>query len=911
MEGLLVLLGLAVLAIPVAVVYLLISHSGLKGRVAHLERDLAALQADARAATAAAPKPEPDPEPETDIERVKPKVTTSPPAASPPRKKAAEPPAARVIAASRTKDAQTSLKPPPGPVEPGLPERLFKWLATNWFYAVSALSLALAGLFLVQYGVENGYLPPTARVLAALAFGGALIAAGEVIRRRFGDDVDATTAYLPSVFSGAGLVTLFGGVTAARLLYGLIGVEVAFVGLAAVGLVGVVLGWFNGPLLAAVGVIGAFGAPLLVGSDVPPTPWLYLYFMTIVAVGLSIDTIRRWAWVSALTVSLGFFMGALTYLGWSEASMALAFQLYLVGMVALAVLIPARSLWPDHPAPTLVESVLAQGRLWPVFPTLLAAGSVVVAGLLTGILADDGADPFWPAVVALALMAAALTVWSVRGPGLQDLAVVPVAILLAVVAKEGADGGAIWRSFADAYAETPEADFPLTVTVLWGLGLVLTALAAGRALRPGFGVAWAIAAALTAPAMAIVLEVTWRPAETIGAYAWALHAIVIAAVMVGLAARFARVDGDDRVRVSVFVLSALAAITFALVLILSSAALTVALAATVVAAAALDRRFGLPLMQVFIAVGVVAVGARLIVDPGLDWAVDDAAIWEILLAYGGALAAFVASLVLLRGLPRVTAQVMLDTAAWSTGGVLTSILLLRALDNLLGGPGSDNHWAMGLYAVIWLVLSVTQLVRLDRLGGTLAIVRAVLAAVFGVIGLLMVALALTLFNPLLGGWGDMVAGPPLINTLLVAYLLPALVLALGAWTLRMQALRLLLAVMAGGLAVFWGFAALRHVWQGADTLALRHGFLQPELWSYTLALLIAGALLFYQSLARHSALLRRAGLVVIGAAVAKVFLIDISGLEGLTRVLSLAVLGLSLAGLAWLNRWAQDRTPSD
>ena len=65
---------------------------------------------------------------------------------------------------------------------------------------------------------------------------------------------------------------------------------------------------------------------------------------------------------------------------------------------------------------------------------------------------------------------------------------------------------------------------------------------------------------------------------------------------------------------------------------------------------------------------------------------------------------------------------------------------------------------------------------------------------------------------------------------------------------------------------------------------------------------------FYQSLARRSALLRRAGLVVIGAAVAKVFLIDISGLEGLTRVFSLMVLGLSLAGLAWLNRWAQDRT---
>ena len=73
------------------------------------------------------------------------------------------------------------------------------------------------------------------------------------------------------------------------------------------------------------------------------------------------------------------------------------------------------------------------------------------------------------------------------------------------------------------------------------------------------------------------------------------------------------------------------------------------------------------------------------------------------------------------------------------------------------------------------------------------------------------------------------------------------------------------------------------------------------------AILVTGAVLFYQSLARNAVGLRRAGLVVIGLAVAKVFLIDISGLDGLVRVLSLVVLGLSLAGLAWLNRWAQGK----
>ena len=72
-------------------------------------------------------------------------------------------------------------------------------------------------------------------------------------------------------------------------------------------------------------------------------------------------------------------------------------------------------------------------------------------------------------------------------------------------------------------------------------------------------------------------------------------------------------------------------------------------------------------------------------------------------------------------------------------------------------------------------------------------------------------------------------------------------------------------------------------------------------------MLLVGAGLFYQSLARRSGVMRKAGLAVIGLAVAKVFLIDISALEGLTRVFSLLVLGLLLAGLAWLDRWAQER----
>ena len=52
-------------------------------------------------------------------------------------------------------------------------------------------------------------------------------------------------------------------------------------------------------------------------------------------------------------------------------------------------------------------------------------------------------------------------------------------------------------------------------------------------------------------------------------------------------------------------------------------------------------------------------------------------------------------------------------------------------------------------------------------------------------------------------------------------------------------------------------------------------------------------------------------MIVIGLTIAKVFLLDAAGLTGLTRVFSFLGLGLSLAGLAWLNRWAGQVSAQD
>ena len=299
------------------------------------------------------------------------------------------------------------------------------WMQRNWIYVVSAASLALAGVFLVQYSVQNGLLPPAARVIAAYVFGAALVGAGEWLRRRAGDGDGSDTAYLPSVFAGAGVVTLFAASIAAQQLYGLIGANLAFALHMITAALAVALGWFYGPLLVAVGLIGASAAPFLVSTGAGPTPLLYAYYALITATGLAVDAVRRWAWVSVLALVLGFAGAALMMTGGAGQGAWIAFLLV---MPALATILPPLRLIPDHPGPSTLQAMVANGKGgWPVFPARLAAGTVVAATLALVSLPGDTALIGLLALAALTLLAVALLVWAERAEGLADLALLPAA----------------------------------------------------------------------------------------------------------------------------------------------------------------------------------------------------------------------------------------------------------------------------------------------------------------------------------------------------------------------------------------------------------------------------------------------------------------------------------------------------
>lgn len=910
MEFILAILAIAyVLGLPGAVIYLLVANGGLARRIAALEAGSPGAEpGPTRRAEAdrLAPLPQdkpfrPIPEAATPSARTRSESPEEPPEEQPPQ------------AADAT--SPDYMPPPVFVFRQERVDAVGAWLKENWFLAVAAVSLALAGIFFVQYGIETGLLTPPMRVIGALALGAALIAGGEWLRRRGGDEAGDATAFLPSTFAGAGLVSIFAGILAARQLYGLIGAEVAFGGLALTGAGALLLGWFYGPFLSCVGLLGATATPFIIGGDAEDPYWLYGYFALVVVVGLAIDAARRWAWVSTLALVLGFAAAGLLSLSAGGGAWHMAFAIV---AAAASAAVPVWRMTPDQGGVTVSESLwrlfTGRDRAWPDFPARLAAGAMLAACGVALWVMDDGVVEFWLAMAGLGLMFLAAAVWLRRAEGLADLWAVPVAAFWAALAMAAWNGNPVFLDFAGWVAPDPEAGPPATVSLLSAGALAASFVAGWRAAAGGrFATAFAFGAALAGPAALILLETFWNPRAMIGPFPWALHALVAAALTTFVAGRHGRAAGAAALGTAVLAMAAMTMIALGAVIVFSKAALTVALAVMVLVSALLDRRFDLPQLGVFTVLGVLVTGWRLVIDPGLPWA-EDAPIAEVLLSHGGAVALFAAALWAVRARPRPRQEIYLESGLWGAAGLLVSLLVYRAVDAWGPGSATESDWFLSLQGTVWMIVALGQLYRL-RAGGVLNWLRVVLAALAGLLALFAFGLTATLMHPVWGFLPDPVRGPWLLNSLFVAYALPGILLILAAARLGHLPRWLILGLRVLGIASIAHYAALaiRHIWRGPD-LDLP-GVTDPELYSYTLALLLTSAALMALAFVRRSNALRRIAVIGVGLTIAKVFLIDMSGLTGLIRVVSFLGLGLSLAGLALVNRWVsaalRDEDPED
>ncbi len=140
---------------------------------------------------------------------------------------------------------------------------------------------------------------------------------------------------------------------------------------------------------------------------------------------------------------------------------------------------------------------------------------------------------------------------------------------------------------------------------------------------------------------------------------------------------------------------------------------------------------------------------------------------------------------------------------------------------------------------------------------------------------------------------------PFFNLLFLAYLLPAFAagaLARYARGSRPRWYSAMLALLGSALIFAYSTLSVRRLFQG-EHLGWWAGMSQVETWSYSALWLAMGVGLLVAGVRIGSQALRIASAVLIAAAVAKVFLFDMSELEGVLRALSFIGLGAVLIGI--------------
>ncbi len=848
MESLLALIGLLLLAVPVLAIVALVRTIGLGDRLSRLELRLAVLERGAPAAAAppqppvpAPPIPEPAPPPA-------PVVPIPPPAA-------AVPP----IAAA--------------PSTMSLEERL----GTQWAVWVGGVALALGGIFLVRYSIEQGLIGPAVRVALGALLAVALIVAGEWARRneRLSGVAGLPTAHIPSILTAAGTTIAYADVYAAYALYDFLAPGAAFVLLGVVALATLAAALLHGPALAGLGLVGAYVTPLLVASGKADYWSLYLYLAIVTAAAFALARVRMWRWLAITAVA---FSALWTLPGLGIVSVdalgAHAFHL-IVDFVLAALLIVAGLLFGPDASP---------GRIDGVSSAALGA-YLVVAALL--VLASRH-DPLALATFVALVVATVMIAWRTEAAA----AAVPAAAVLAVLvivrwalALDLAQLVLPSGPVAGAVPEPERAELGWHLALGSGFALLFGGagyLAQGRSERPIVPILWS-AAAVFAP-IAILAALYYRIARLEPSVPFAGLALLLATLnalateMLGRRAPRPGLAGAG----ALFATGAVAALALALTMALEKGWLTVGLALMVPGIAWVSLRRPLPALRVLAAAVGALVVARLAWEPRIGYGIPAAAFW-----LGAAL--------LRRRADDAPARTVDSGAILLT--VLTAFLEIRHVVNQ-----GDVYRASASLAEVALQVCVglAMTIGLERLRlRTASVVHDVGALLIAALTLLGIVLGLGLTeNPLVTGQP---VGGPFVNLILLGYALPAVLaaaLALLTRGVRPQGYSAAAAVVAVALALLYLSLEVRTLYHGA---VLNRGSTgAAEQYTYSAVWLAFGVVLLAVGVWLRSQAVRFASAAVVILTVLKVFLVDMRDLTGIYQGLSFIGLGIVLLGIGWL-----------
>ena len=312
----------------------------------------------------------------------------------------AQPAAQPAGASTQAADAPSMLGHPQDTGFAGVFEQLIGGRVLIW---VGGIALVVAGVFLIRYSIEIGLITPEMRMLAAALFGVALLALGEWAHaaKRLADDKRVSQALV-----GAGLAVLYASVYGSHILYGFIGLNTASVLMLAITAAALGLSLRHGIGTAALGLIGGFLTPWLVGAPAVGALPLLAYLALLNVAVFAIAWHRKWGWLAGVAVLASFAWTAGLLFGPPDDAVMAGWFAVTLGIVA-ALLRPAGTslTWvqPITIAALQVTVLVARQDIgtagWLAY-ALIAIGAVVV----TRIKEHPPAVPFVVLVLGVLLI---------------------------------------------------------------------------------------------------------------------------------------------------------------------------------------------------------------------------------------------------------------------------------------------------------------------------------------------------------------------------------------------------------------------------------------------------------------------------------------------------------------------------
>lgn len=763
--------------------------------------------------------------------------------------------------------------------------QLWSRIQQNWMVWLGGTCVALSGIFLARYGIEQGLLGPRVRVAMGLITAGVLYIASEVLRRRTGGSHPVFAA-----LAGGGAITAFAAVLSALHLYHFMEPGLAFGLLAVVAMITMWLARLHGPVLAAIGMLGAYSVPALVstGGGNVLGAMIYALIISVSVLFLLRYVFRSWLWLGMLAGALAWWL--ISLLG-HQADHWRGVYLAVLAYALLAV-VPGNWLLWKTPAETEKETGDQAGEQAGEKPAarisalILPSLLVLAAAQCLSILREGfhpGAIWAWSPLALVVLVAARQR---------ASLALVPWALMLGqLVAWLGAR--------LDQWGGSPVALSPLPAEQQGGFLLYLLVTAAlfgGLALynyRQGLARYWWASLSVMAPLLSLLTGYVLA-GDYLPVYWWCLYAAVFGAAFMYLGSRGALHQWHKGMVVWLFI-AAHFAYSLAVCLWLEQASLTLALALQAVSLAWVIRRFEVPALGWLLKAVLLLVVVRLTLNPWLLTYGDDAH-WSLWTYGGAALCAWLATLIL--------KQSQRSLAAWAEAAALHLLVLALWAECrywLYGGNAFAAEFSfteavvnMWLFTGLGLVYYRKALVAdsfarwYDGYGRLLVLA--------GLVNYLVILFSVATSEPWV--W-HAIGERPLWNMLLPAFAGAAL-LALLVSRFYLPGVRRLATLVAALAGFVWVSLEVRHLWQG--TIRLDVPTPTGELYTYSAVwLLLAVAGILFGSW-RGWRSCYHGGMAILALVIVKLFLVDMSGLEGLLRVASFMGMGLALLGIAYLHQ---------